>query len=57
MLVLVSCDPASLGRDVVLLAGHGYVHESTQLVDVFPLTSHVGDSHAVHPIVTVSHVA
>jgi 23S rRNA (uracil1939-C5)-methyltransferase len=40
-LVLVSCDPASLGRDAGLLAGHGFVHDGTQLVDLFPHTPHV----------------
>ncbi|MCU1374706.1 MAG: hypothetical protein JWO68_1992 [Actinomycetia bacterium] len=40
-LVLVSCDPASLGRDAGLLAGHGFVHDGTQLVDLFPHTAHV----------------
>lgn len=41
VLVLVSCDPASLGRDAKLLARAGYVHESTEVVDTFPLTTHV----------------
>jgi 23S rRNA (uracil1939-C5)-methyltransferase len=40
-LVLVSCDPASLGRDAGLLAGHGFVHDGTQVVDLFPHTPHV----------------
>ncbi|MCU1379876.1 MAG: hypothetical protein JWN29_2859 [Acidimicrobiales bacterium] len=40
-LVLVSCDPASLGRDAGLLAGHGFVHDGTELVDLFPHTAHV----------------
>lgn len=39
--VLVSCDPASLGRDVALLAGLGYRHERSVLVDLFPQTPHV----------------
>lgn len=38
---LVSCDPAALGRDARLLAAAGYDLRSTQLVDLFPLTSHV----------------
>jgi len=41
VLVLVSCDPASLGRDVKLLAGSGYHHERSELVDTFPHTTHV----------------
>jgi 23S rRNA (uracil1939-C5)-methyltransferase len=40
-LVLVSCDPASLGRDAALLAEHGFVHDRTTLVDLFPHTPHV----------------
>lgn len=40
-LVLVSCDPASLARDTALLAGHGFEHDGTTLVDLFPHTPHV----------------
>jgi 23S rRNA (uracil1939-C5)-methyltransferase len=40
-LALVSCDPAALGRDAKLLAGAGYELRRSQLVDVFPHTSHV----------------
>jgi 23S rRNA (uracil1939-C5)-methyltransferase len=40
-LVLVSCDPASLGRDTGLLAGAGYAWRATRLVDLFPHTPHV----------------
>lgn len=40
-LVLVSCDPASLGRDAGLLARHGFAHDGTTLVDLFPHTPHV----------------
>jgi tRNA/tmRNA/rRNA uracil-C5-methylase (TrmA/RlmC/RlmD family) len=39
--VLVSCDPASLGRDARLLTEAGYRHTGTTLVDLFPHTSHV----------------
>lgn len=39
--VLVSCDPVSLARDVALLAGHGYRHEYTEVLDLFPHTHHV----------------
>ena len=41
IVVLVSCDPVSLARDTHLLGGHGYRHESTEVVDVFPQTHHV----------------
>ncbi|NLM01379.1 MAG: 23S rRNA (uracil(1939)-C(5))-methyltransferase RlmD [Treponema sp.] len=38
----VSCDPATLARDVGLLTANGnYVVESVEIVDMFPLTSHV----------------
>jgi 23S rRNA (uracil1939-C5)-methyltransferase len=40
-IALVSCDPASLGRDAGLLAGAGYRHVSSTLVDLFPHTPHV----------------
>jgi 23S rRNA (uracil1939-C5)-methyltransferase len=37
----VSCDPASLARDSVLLSGAGYHLRSVALVDSFPDTFHV----------------
>ncbi|MBK9180939.1 MAG: class I SAM-dependent RNA methyltransferase [Acidimicrobiales bacterium] len=40
-LVLVACDAAALGRDVALLAGHGFGLADAVLVDLFPQTSHV----------------
>jgi 23S rRNA (uracil1939-C5)-methyltransferase len=39
--VLVSCDPASLGRDAALLAGSGFRHVRSTVIDLFPHTSHV----------------
>lgn len=41
VLVLVSCDPASLARDAGLLAAGGWRMEGLALVDVFPHTPHV----------------
>jgi 23S rRNA (uracil1939-C5)-methyltransferase len=41
VVVLVSCDAAALGRDVALLAGHGYRHVETAVVDAFPHTAQV----------------
>jgi 23S rRNA (uracil1939-C5)-methyltransferase len=41
VLVLVSCDPVSLARDAALLAGHGYAHAGTEVLDLFPHTHHV----------------
>ncbi|HEY2332759.1 MAG TPA: TRAM domain-containing protein [Acidimicrobiales bacterium] len=40
-LALVSCDPASLGRDARLLASAGFRHEGSTVVDLFPHTPHV----------------
>lgn len=39
--VLVSCDPAALGRDAKLLVEAGFELAGTTLVDLFPHTSHV----------------
>jgi len=39
--VLVSCDPASLARDTVLLGAAGYALMSVALVDAFPHTFHI----------------
>jgi 23S rRNA (uracil1939-C5)-methyltransferase len=41
VLVLVSCDPASLARDATLLAAAGYRHDGTDVLDLFPQTHHV----------------
>ena len=41
LLVLVSCDAASLARDARLLRALNYVHRGTEVIDVFPNTSHV----------------
>lgn len=41
VLVLVSCDPASLARDIRLLGHAGYHAESVGLVDAFPHTPHI----------------
>lgn len=40
-IVLVSCDPASLGRDVALLADAGYRLVTVEVVGMFPDTVHV----------------
>lgn len=38
---LVSCDPATLGRDLKGLTGGGYAIESVHLFDLFPQTHHI----------------
>ena len=39
--VYVSCDPATLGRDVKRFADQGYYAQTALAVDLFPRTSHV----------------
>jgi 23S rRNA (uracil1939-C5)-methyltransferase len=39
-LILVSCDPASAGRDAALLSAIGYVPTESIVVDMFPHTHH-----------------
>ena len=40
-IVYVSCNPASLARDLAYLAERGYKAMAAQPVDMFPMTSHV----------------
>ena len=40
-IVYVSCDPATLARDVALLKARGYTVESAQAADLFPRCAHV----------------
>ena len=40
-IVYVSCDPATLARDIKRFAGHGYTPRTALAVDLFPRTSHI----------------
>ncbi|MEG0596928.1 MAG: 23S rRNA (uracil(1939)-C(5))-methyltransferase RlmD [Oscillospiraceae bacterium] len=40
-IVYVSCDPATLARDLKLFAGQGYTAVKAEAVDLFPRTAHV----------------
>ncbi len=40
-IVYVSCDPATLARDVALLKNHSYTLKNAQAADLFPRCSHV----------------
>lgn len=40
-IVYVACDPATLARDVAVLAGAGYRLEAVETFELFPQTSHV----------------
>ncbi|MGA1051850.1 MAG: class I SAM-dependent RNA methyltransferase [Ilumatobacteraceae bacterium] len=41
IVVLVSCDPVAMARDAALLGRHGYDHDGTEVLDLFPHTHHV----------------
>jgi 23S rRNA (uracil1939-C5)-methyltransferase len=41
LVTYVSCDPATLARDVKILAQLGYRHDFSQVIDMFPQTYHV----------------
>jgi 23S rRNA (uracil1939-C5)-methyltransferase len=47
-LTLVSCDPATLARDLAVLCGEGYGVEEAHLLDLFPQTGHMESVLRLH---------
>lgn len=40
-IVYVSCNPATMVRDIEILTHYGYELKEVQRVDMFPMTAHV----------------
>jgi hypothetical protein len=45
----VSCDPATLARDVAVFTGHGWRLDGLRAFDIFPMTHHVECVAALTP--------
>jgi tRNA/tmRNA/rRNA uracil-C5-methylase (TrmA/RlmC/RlmD family) len=45
----VSCDPATLARDIAVFAGHGWRLDELRAFDIFPMTHHVECVAALAP--------
>ena len=45
----VSCDPATLARDIAVFAGHGWRLDGLRAFDIFPMTHHVECVAALRP--------
>ena len=55
-IVYVSCDPATLGRDVKRLREGGYLLQQAEAVDLFPRTGHVETVCLLSKLNTERHV-
>ena len=47
---VLSCDPATLARDLAQLAGGGYAVEAQSMVDMFPQTYHIETASLLRPV-------
>ena len=54
--VYVSCDPATLARDLKVLCGKGYELERVRAVDMFPMTVHVETVVLLSKLNTKQHI-
>ncbi len=55
-IVYVSCDPATLSRDVKLLSEKGYALKSAEAVDMFPRCSHIETVCLLSKLHTQQHI-
>ena len=55
-MVYVSCKPASLARDLIVLQAEGYRVERMALVDMFPFTGHVETVCLLSKLNTKQHI-
>lgn len=55
-IVYVSCDPATLARDIARLRPHGYLAERATAVDMFPRTAHVETVVLLSKLNTKQHI-
>ncbi len=54
--VYVSCDPATLARDLTYFAARGYAPQKAQTVDLFPRTAHVETVVLLSKLNTKQHI-